>query len=92
MTLKEFKQEYRLVCSDDWGTSMDAWFECAGFMYKRNMSMPDEWEYRAGLGNPTEKDSYFHPLFGKCKNSELRTIGNFLFRYCQMLKYQGKNY
>jgi hypothetical protein len=92
MTLKEFKNEYRLVCSDDWGTAMEAWFECAGRMYKKNMLIPANWEYRAGLGDPCDNDSYFYSLFAHSSKKQLTEIGNFLFRYCQMLKYQGKDY
>lgn len=92
MTLKEFKNEFRLMCSDTWGDAMDAWFECAGRMYKRKMKFPPEWEYYEGAGDPTNEDSWFHSMFSKSSNKELRIIGNFLFRYCQYLKYKGLDY
>ena len=92
MTLKEFKNEFRLICSDTWGDAMGAWFECAGRMYKKNMQIPEKWEYRPGLGDPCEPDNYFYSLFAHSSKKQLQTIGNFLFRYCQMLKYYGKDY
>lgn len=93
MTLKEFKNEFRLICSDEWGTAMDAWFECAGRMYKKNMPIPEEWNYRPSpFGDPCEKDNYFYSLFAHSSKKQLIEIGNFLFRYCQMLKYKGKDY
>jgi hypothetical protein len=92
MTLKEFKQEFRLICSDEWGDAMDAWFECAGRMYKKNMEIPDTWEYRPSPPEQCEKDSYFYSLFARSTNKQLQIIGNFLFRYCQRLKFLCKDY
>lgn len=92
MTLKEFKTEFRLICTDTWGTAMDAWFECAGHMLNRGLDIPYEWEYSAGMGDGREEDSYFYTLFLECTNEQLHAIGNFLFRYCEMLRYAGVNY
>lgn len=93
MNFKEFKNEYRLVCSDTWGSAMEAWFECAGRMYRRGINIPSNWQYRPGMGsNCTDKDSYWYYLFGRCGNKQLQQIGNFLFRYCQYLKFKGKDY
>jgi hypothetical protein len=92
MNLKQFKQEFRLICSDEWGDAMDAWFECAGRLSIRGLNIPDNWEYRTGLGSPCDRDSYFYSLFKESTTKDLRIIGNFLFRYCQMLKHQGKDY
>ena len=92
MTLKEFKNEFRLICSDEWGCAMDAWFECAGRMYKKGMVIPDKWEYRPCLGDPCERDNYFFSLFAHSSKKQLQEIGNFLFRYCEYLKFKGKDY
>lgn len=90
---KEFKNEYRLICCDTWGNAMEAWFECAGHLHKRGLSIPSEWEYRPGAGGDgTEKDSYWYDIFKHTNAKMLRTIGNFLFRYCQLLKHFGKDY
>lgn len=92
-SLKEFKNEFRLVCSDTWGEALGAWFECAGQMNKRGMPIPSEWEYSPGLGGDgTEPDSYWYELFENSTGNMLREIGNFLFRYCQYLKYNGVDY
>jgi len=92
MTLKKFKNEYRLICTDTWGDAMDAWFECAGQMNKRAMEIPRTWEYRPGLGIGTDTESYWYELFENAKANELVQIGRFLFRYCQYLKFKGKDY
>jgi hypothetical protein len=92
MNLKEFKDEFRLICSDAWGEAVDCWFEVAGHLYNRGLNIPDDWGYRPGLGDPTTGDNYFYGLFNDCTDEELRIIGNFLFRYCQMLKHYGKDY
>lgn len=93
MTLKEFKNEFRLVCSDTWGNAMEAWFECAGRMNRRSMNIPHEWNYRPGMGSGgTDKESYWYSLFARCGNKQLTTIGQFLTRYCQYLKYKGIDY
>lgn len=95
MNLKQFKFELRLVSGkhDLWGNAMEAWFECAGRMNRRGLNIPVEWQYRPALGSDgTDKDSYWYSLFGRCGNKQLQTIGNFLTRYCQMLKYYKQDY
>lgn len=92
MKLKDFKEEFRCICTDTWGDALDAHFEIGGRMYKRNMPIPSEWEYRPGLGDPCERDSYWHGIFAKCTNKQLKEIGNFLFRYCRFLKFKGVDY
>lgn len=91
--LKEFKEEFRLICCDTWGDAMDAWFEVAGRMHVKKMKIPDEWQYRpAPGGNPCNKESQFYIEFRYANAATLREIGNFLFRYCQLLKHFGKDY
>jgi hypothetical protein len=90
--LKEFLNEYRLICSDSWGDAMEAWFECAGQMFKRGLDVPNEWEYRPALGGATDSESYWYDLFENTSDETLLTIGNFLFRYCLLLKRHGKDY
>lgn len=93
MTIKQFKQEFRLVCNDTWGEAMGAWFECAGRMNRRGLDIPHEWQYRPGMGSDgTDKESYWYSLFGRCGNKQLQAIGNLLFRYCQFLKHKGIDY
>lgn len=98
MTLKQFKEELRSTCGrhhkiDLWGNSMSAWFECAGRMNRRGIYIPGEWEYSPGLGGDgTDKDSYWYSLFARCGNKQLITIGNFLFRYTEYLRFKKVNY
>lgn len=92
-TLKEFIDEYRLVCTDTWGDAMEAWFECAGQLNKRGFLVPANWEYGAPLGqNGTDESSYWYELFENTEDETLVKIGNFLFRYCQLLKRAGVSY
>lgn len=90
-TLKEFKNEFRLICTDTWGDAMGAWFEVAGHLYQRGETIPEQWKYRPGL-SPLDEDSYFNPLFEETESKLLSDIGKFLFRYCQFLKFKGKDY
>ena len=94
MNLKEFKNELRILLpSDEWLVSLDAWFECAGYLWNRDLDIPYEWHYSPGTAyDPTEEDNYFHDLFKGCSDKELYDIGNFLFRYCQYLEYRGLDY
>ena len=93
MNLKQFKEEFRLICTDTWGDAMDAWFECAGRLYKRRQTLPDNWEYKPpAIGSPCDKESHFHYLMNDSSTLQLTEIGNFLFRYCQYLKYKGVDY
>lgn len=93
MNLKQFKDEFRLICSDTWGNAMEAWFECAGHLNKRGEDIPNEWQYRCGMsGDGTDKDSYWYSIFKNTSTKRLRVIGGFLFRYCQYLKMKGIDY
>jgi hypothetical protein len=92
MTLKNFKDDFRLICTDTWGDALESWFECAGQMYSRFLEIPVEWEYNVGAGDGTDPDSYFHEVFLNATDSELIAIGNFLFRYCEYLRFKKVNY
>lgn len=93
MTLKEFKNEFRLACTDTWGDATEAWFEATGRMNRRGIDIPSEWNYRPGMGSDgTDKESYWYSLFGRCGNKQLTQIANFLARYCQFIKLAGKDY
>ena len=90
-SVKEFKNEFRLICTDTWGCAMDAWFEAAGQLHTRWLDIPAKWQYKAVL-SPLEEDNYFHDLFNECTDDEIIAIGTFLFRYCQYLKFKGTSY
>ena len=92
MNAKQFKIELDAACTDEWGNTMEAWFECAGQMYERGMDIPIEWEYKPSPLGATEEDSEFHYTFLECSNAQLKAIGNLLFRLCAKLKRQGKDY
>lgn len=93
MNLKEFKNEFRLICSDTWGNALDAWFECCGHLDKKGAKIPAKYEYRKGASNDgRDKDSYWFSLFRVCTVTQLRVIGEFLFRYCQYLKFKEVDY
>jgi len=90
MTLKEFKKEFRLICTDTWGNTLEAWFECAAHLNEIAYP-PKEWEYEQ-KGSGKDKDSYWYEFFDECDADELLEIGNFLFRYCSYLKFKGISY
>lgn len=92
MTLKDFKDDFKLICTDTWGAALDAWFECAGHMHSRNLPIPNEWEYNVGGGDGMDPDTYFHELFQNASDLELIAIGNLMFRYCEFLRFKGINY
>lgn len=98
MTIKEFKNEYRLICYDTWGNAMEAWFECAGQMNKRGLFIPSEWEYKPAMDFPgcndkgTDPESYWHELFEVASDEQIIIIGDFLYRYCEYLRFKEVNY
>lgn len=95
MNLTQFKNELRLmgVKHDPWGVTMEAFFECAGRMNRRNLDIPPEWEYRPAIGTDgTDKESYWYSLFARCGNKQLPTIGNYLYRLTKTLEKAGKSY
>ena len=91
MNIRDFKNEFRLVCTDTWGNALDAWFECAAHL-NEIAYVPIEWEYKASIFGGKDKSSYWYEIFDECDADELLDIGNFLFRYCQYLKFKEVNY
>jgi len=81
------------MCTDTWGDAMNTWFECAGWMHYKGLHIPNEWGYSPGFGGDgREEDNYFYELFESCSIPDLTQIGNFLFRYCQYLRFKGIDY
>ncbi len=94
--IKDFKAEFRMICTDTWYDAKDAWFEATGQMHKRGIKIPSEWEYSPGKnfpdGSPADgtcPTSYFYEIFGNLSDEEITEVGNFLFRYCQFLESNG---
>lgn len=90
--LKDFFEKFRLICCDTWGEPIEAWFECVGQMNKRGLLIPEKYEYHPGLGNGTDKESYWYELYEATSDEMLVIIGEFLFRYCRLLKHFRKDY
>ena len=95
-TIKEFKAEFRLICTDTWGETMEVWFTIAEELWFRNLAVPSEWEFRPSAilttNDGREKDSYWFELFDKAKAKDLRKIGALIHRYAQFLKYKKIDY
>ena len=95
MNIKEFKDEFRQISCDTWGDAMEAWFEAAAQLYYRNIDIPATWEYKpspVGGNDVREEDSYWYDMFNNCNDQSIIAIGNFLFRYCEYLRFKGINY
>lgn len=94
MTLEEFKNELRLVNDGDvWGTVMGAFFDIAAVLNTRPLTpVPDEWDYRPGLGGGIEEDSYWHELLVSTGDRELVEIGNYCHHATDVLRKLGKDY
>lgn len=94
ITMKVFKQEYKLAFSGDhWGTAMESWFEAVAHMWWRGLPIPSKYEYRPGMSaDQREPDSYFHALMEEAPDEVLIEIAEFCFRYCQYLKYKKVDY
>ena len=56
---------------DPYGSTMHVWFECAEELNRRDEEIPDEWDFRAGLGLD-EGDE----LFKDYESPYLRMLGN----------------
>lgn len=95
MTVIEFKTEMRRLDFkyDPWGEAMNAFFECAARLHKRNAVIPVEWQYRpAPCPDNTDKENYWYALFGRSGNNQLLQIGALLHRYTMYLRKKGKDY
>ncbi len=96
--LKDFKDEFRLICTDTWGNALDAWFESVGQMNKRGLPIPNKYEYRAGIDpvgcndKGTDPESYWHEMFENSNTEDLVKIAEYLFRYYDFLRFKGVNY
>lgn len=88
--LKEFKEEFRIMCLDPWNDTVDIWLEAVGHMHRRNFHIPKEWEYNPGKTNDgTEQDCWAYDSFELIDNVELVKIANFMFRYLRYLEFKG---
>lgn len=100
MKIKKFKEEFRYITTDTWADALDAWFEVAGQLYLRGITPPDIWDYKPAckVGDVEYRhvllndDCYFHEMFDNASTEDLKVLGDYLFRYCQHLKYYGMNY
>jgi len=93
MNLEQFQYELKIIGPADWwGTIMDSLFECAGHMLERNLPIPDEWKYRAGMGSTTDEDNYFHKFFEQTKDNDLVEIGSYLFTVSEAMDAAGLSY
>jgi hypothetical protein len=92
--LREFKNELKMLLgSDNWATCLDAQFECAAHLWWKSVAVPYEWEYSPGaVSDPREPDNYFYELFDLTEPDILIEIGNFLNRYCEIMRKAGMNY
>jgi hypothetical protein len=91
--LKEFKKDFKLVCTDKWGESMGSWFDVANVLLSRGIKAPGHWQFKPSpLGFDLDDDSYWVPIFKEYSDDDLITIGNFLERYTKMLRYNGLDY
>lgn len=97
MTIKEFKNEFRLESDykyDPWGSSMNVHFQVADHITDKNSDTPIEWQYRPGLTHDIQADieDYYYDLFKACTVEQLTAIGNLLNRYEDYLRFKGKDY
>lgn len=90
--IKSFKSEFRLMSADTWHDAIEANFEVLGHMFNRGLQIPEKYEYNAGVGDPTEEDSYFHEFFNHTSDKDLAEIAEFLHRYCNYLRFKGVSY
>jgi len=93
MTIKEFKHELRGdLRGDEWGYAMSAWFDAVAEIWHRGLFIPHEWEYRPGMGDPTDEDSSWFEAFRAASDEQIQAIAHLLARYCEMLRRKGKSY
>ena len=80
MTLKEFKQELRIVGATD--NALDTWFEAVAQMWVRGLYIPKKYCYSPGVSSdPREEGNYFYELFNESTDVEITQIAEFLFNY-----------
>lgn len=91
-TFEDFMQEFRLMCDDSWGDTLEAHFAAAGEMNERGLDIPAEWEYRPGLFGGKDPDSYWTDMCEGMSDEDLEKVGRFMFRYARLLKRAGKDY
>ena len=97
-SIKSFKEEFRMICADTWGDACEAWFEAVGQMNKRGLPIPSKYEYNAGKDfqgsndKGTCPDSYWHEMFENSDTEDLVKIAEYLFRYCDYLRFKGIDY
>ena len=101
LTLKDLKTEFHNFSDhsyDPWSASMDIFFQLAEYMYKTDMPIPSEWDYRPSplmtddFTDQDYKENYYFELFKNTSESDLEKLGNILHRYTGILKTINKDY
>ena len=92
--LADFISELRIHLPDDnWGTTMECWFESVGNLWYKNEDIPVEWKYSPGMTNdPRNSESYWHVDMKHTKLPVLWDIAKFCSKYAHILDKAGKSY
>lgn len=87
---------------DEWGTTMGAAFAIAEALYRRDLSIPDAWEYRPGLmlgsEDQSREDSFVLDMClsgydcGDITADDLRNAGDGLMVIRERLIAEGRSY
>ena len=101
LTLKDLKTEFHNFSDhnyDPWGAGMDIFFQLAEFMYKTNIDIPSEWDYKPSplmTNDFTDQDyeeNYYFELFRNTSENDLKKLGEILYKYTGILKTMNKDY
>lgn len=92
MKYQDIINEFRLMCSDSWGDSMELSFAVAGEMYERGMAIPKKWKYYPSPFGAKDEDSYWTKPLETVTDEDLERLLTFCWRYTNLLKRHGKDY
>ncbi len=94
MTMKQFKRALREndYKYDKWATAMSAFFALSALMYVKGYKIPTEWQYKAGMACPIDKENSFHSVFCRLGEKKLLAYGQYLHRLTGILDKAGLSY
>ena len=89
MTIADFKNKFKTICTQTYPDALDAWFEAVGQMHLRCIPIPADYDYLPGKADVIDEDCRFHKDFIKATNDEIIALARYITKYLRVLKSHG---
>ena len=94
ITYVDAKTEFKMMATDDWGTSMTWWFTIADEIYfNRDFPVPKSWQFKPSpFGPSNDQEDYTTDIVQEMNDDDLLKFGLLIDRFARHLKFHGRSY